>query len=269
MTVFADFEVSAEAGEPVELYVFKYQSTTLFYTTDASDFVSGSQPYANAAISRSEFEDTGDIAKADLTITAPPDFPVSMLFAQYPPSDVVTLTVYRVQRSVPLELKVWWKGRVLNATWQGGNSQLSCSNLYSAMRAAGIRKQFSRLCTHVHYGKQCTLDIAAFTSSCTVESVTGITIVSSDFALSPGLAGGRLDYEISDGVFEFRLIKTHAGDTITITYPIVQLQAAAIVKASQGCDHTRPTCKTKFGNLDNHGGFPDLPQLNPYSTSVF
>lgn len=275
MSTFPDYETSQDSGQPVELYVFRYQATVLYYCTDAQDFFIGPQPYTAMQLSHSDIQDTGDIAKSDITITAPRDFAVAQLFAAYPPSDVVTLTIYRVQRGVPTDPRVYWKGRVMNASWANGNSQLQCNSLFSALRAAGIRKQFSKLCTHVLYGTQCRLIIGSSQSNCTVTSVNagGVSLVSADFALagpSDYLAGGRLDFQISLGVFEYRLIKTHVTDTITIPYPITQLSPGKVVKASAGCDHTRPTCRDKFGNLNNYGGFPDLIQKNPFgSESVF
>ena len=36
-----------------------------------------------------------------------------------------------------------------------------------------------------------------------------------------------------------------------------------------GCDLRRDTCKAKFGNLLNFGGFPDIPGRNPFGgTSI-
>lgn len=275
MSTFADYETSQDAGQPVELYVFRYQATILYYCTDATDFFIGPQPYTATQLSRTDIQDTGDIAKSDITLTAPRDFPIAQLFGVYPPSDVVTLTIYRVQRSVPTDPRVYWKGRVMNASWANGNSQLQCSSMFSAMRGAGVRKQFSKLCTHVLYGTQCRLAITSFQSNCTIGSVNlgGVSLVSADFALagpSGYLAGGRLDFQIAIGVYEYRMIKTHIGDTVTIPYPITQLLPGNVVKASAGCDHTRPTCISKFGNLNNYGGFPDLMQKNPFGTeSVF
>jgi hypothetical protein len=43
----------------------------------------------------------------------------------------------------------------------------------------------------------------------------------------------------------------------------------ALVEIAPGCDLRRDTCKAKFGNLLNFGGFPDIPGRNPFGgTSI-
>ena len=35
-----------------------------------------------------------------------------------------------------------------------------------------------------------------------------------------------------------------------------------------GCDKTRETCSAKFNNHLQHGGFPDIPLVNPFTTEL-
>jgi hypothetical protein len=36
-----------------------------------------------------------------------------------------------------------------------------------------------------------------------------------------------------------------------------------------GCDRTRLTCSLKFGNIANFGGFPWVPQKNPFRVKIY
>jgi len=46
-------------------------------------------------------------------------------------------------------------------------------------------------------------------------------------------------------------------------------EALALVEVAPGCDLRRDTCKSRFGNLLNFGGFPDILGRNPFGgTSI-
>ena len=64
-----------------------------------------------------------------------------------------------------------------------------------------------------------------------------------------------------------RFITAHSGDTVTMARPLASLAGGQTVAIYPGCDHLKETCKNKFNNLDNFGGFPWIPAKNPYSGS--
>ena len=47
------------------------------------------------------------------------------------------------------------------------------------------------------------------------------------------------------------------------------IESGTPVLLTVGCDHSTQTCASRFGNLDNYGGFPAIPSKNPFSTGVF
>ena len=78
-----------------------------------------------------------------------------------------------------------------------------------------------------------------------------------------GAADGSLGY-----------ITGHTGTQITIQrmpYSLItQFEdegAGTAISLYPGCDHTRETCKAKFDNLLNYGGFDWIPAKNPMGGS--
>jgi hypothetical protein len=77
-------------------------------------------------------------------------------------------------------------------------------------------------------------------------------------------------------------ITDHAGATLTLSRPMPDLAAAiatpdldpdtgeplpVLADIAPGCDLRAATCATKFGNLANFGGFPEIPGRNPFGGS--
>ena len=62
-----------------------------------------------------------------------------------------------------------------------------------------------------------------------------------------------------------RLIVASSGGAVTLSAPIPGLTAGDAFDAYPGCDHTLGTCASKFGNQLNFGGFPYIPQKNPFT----
>jgi len=270
---FEAFEVSVESGRPVELYEFSYQGGTFRYTSAETDFTYGAVFTAVPGLSRSSIEDTGDIAKNSLTITAPEDFLIARLFEVYPPSDVIDLVMYRVQRGDPLDGKTFWLGRVLNAQWTTGSSELRCESLFTRLKQPGLRRAYGRNCPHQLYGPDCRVSALTFAETAALNGIDsgGFEILSAVFDAQPDgyFAGGKVEWDAGGGVTERRGIRLHVGDSITLTHPIIGLTAGDTVIAYPGCDKTDATCVSKFSNLPNYGGWPFIPIKNPFSQTVY
>lgn len=272
---YNNYEVSEDEGSPVELYEFSFQGTTYYYTSGESDFNYNTKTYTAESIGRTEIEFTGDLPKNDLTLTVPYNFPIALLFRVAPPSDVVHLIVREIHRAdtIDNEAIVKWRGRVLNARWNEDMTvSLNCENFLTSMRRTGLRRLYQRQCPHILYGNACGLANTSFAISAQLTSGGGVSLQSPTFlALGDDfLAGGYVEWEKSPGVYERRAIRSHTGDTIEITYPIPELTSLDTVTVYPGCDHTLDTCRSKFNNVVNYGGFPYIPQKNPFGgNSVF
>lgn len=267
---FNDYELATQSGQPVELYTFRYGTNRLDYTSSDSAYVYETRAYEPASLQRTAIEETSEISRSDLKITCAHDFEPSRWFDPYPPSEVVTLELRRLHRPDG-DVKLFWIGRVLTCRWVDTSAELSCESLVASMRRPGLRRLYQRGCPHVLYGTGCGVAAASYRHSATLSAVSGTTVTASAFDAQPDgyFAGGYLEWQNGTRL-ERRAIRTHVGTDCVMSHPIPGLPPFATVYAYAGCDHTLATCGTKFANQLRYGGFPYVPQKNPFGqASVF
>jgi uncharacterized phage protein (TIGR02218 family) len=266
-------EESKERGSPFELYEFMVYGRVLRFTTEPQDVENDGKLYTTAPIRRSEFEETGELSRNDITLTTARDFPVSEFFRVSPPSEVILLTIWEVHRHDAMsEAVVVWSGRVLNVTKRGLQATFECQNVFTSLLQPGLRRTYGRMCPHVLYGPSCKAPEEDFKFTADVTDVDGLQIQAGAFAgFDDGrLAGGFLEWEALPGQIEKRGIKAHEGSSIYLTHAIEGLGGGATVTAAPGCAHDPEDCTVFFSNYPNYGGFPDVPTKNPFGTnSIF
>lgn len=269
---FASLETSQDDSIPIELYEFTYQGNTTYYTGADTDVTVGSITYLHTALSCSALNDSGEIGKNNITLTAPDQFPASLLFEAGPPDDIVTLVIKRVQYSAldTMDVTIAWIGRIMTVDWPPLRSEISCESIFTSLRQSGLHRVYSINCVFSLYGAECKADIAAFSISATIDNEVGNLLNSADFATQPDgwWSGGKISWEVSPGKFTRRGIKNHTGSQCEITFAIPNFPNGTVVTLSPGCDHTFPTCGSKFSNQINYGGFPFMVQKNPWGGSA-
>jgi hypothetical protein len=67
---------------------------------------------------------------------------------------------------------------------------------------------------------------------------------------------------------ERRMVTGQSGTSLTLSYPFAGLGVGDTVTLRKGCDHSFATCKAKFSNGERYGGFPIVPDKNPFSSSL-
>lgn len=271
---FTSLEASQSDSEPIELYEFSYLNTTQFFNSGAIPITINSTVYAPTQISRTEITDSGEIGKNQITLTCPDQFPISALFGAGPPDDIVTVTIKRVQAGAldSSNTVIIWLGRILSVNWPPLRSEITCENVFTALRAAGLHRVYTINCPFTLYGEQCGAIIAAFTEVHTIDIQVGNVLTGSTLndQTDGWWAGGKLTWEYSPGLFAKRGIKNHVGTQIEITFALPNFPLGTAVNVSAGCDHTFPTCTSKFGQTLNYGGFPFMTQKNPWgNVSIF
>ncbi len=270
---FAAYETSIQSGAPIELYEFTVGPTVYRYTTAPDDYTYQTKVYKALQITRSDIEESGELSKNELTVTAQRDLEVADLFRVAPPSEVVGLNIYRIHYDDPAqERKLHWTGRVLSASWSGPQTSLTCESIFTSLRRPGLRRNYGRLCPHVLYGAACGLADTSWRSEIVLTASTEGTVTATEIgAQADGWwSGGMIEWESAPGRYERRAIRNHSGQTVTLTHPIPGLAAGETIFIWPGCDHSLTTCGGKFANHLNYGGFPYVPKKNPFgSNSVF
>ncbi len=263
-------ETSTHAGAPIELYEFRRSATYWRYTSAADDQTYLMNTFRAIPIARSSIERTHEIGRASLKVTMPRDIDVAQDFLAAPPSEVTTLTVYRRHRD-DADTVVIWMGRVLNAEWRGSEVEFNCEPVYTSLQRTGLRRMYQRACQHTLYGPQCQVNESSHLLTATVLSVSGFTLQVPAAASYPDghFAGGFAMWHDASGARR-RMITASTGATITLAQSPTGLAAGMTVALYPGCDHTLATCDAKFNNAANYGGFPYMPQLNPFGgTTLF
>jgi uncharacterized phage protein (TIGR02218 family) len=274
---FITRELSAFFGAPVEIFDFIGELGTFRYTSSNNDeIVYNGNTYERIPIKRDKIEFSQDINKSPLNITLSREAELTDLFRDNPPTGVFEIIVRRFHfgdsTADPDNVVTLWQGRIVNIKYlNNGSVVIRGESLQTSMRRALLRRFYQPNCPYVLYGNSCTVDETAYKTDVTLSSVSGITLVSSGFNVdSPQYIGGFI---IFSDPLNFttgrRYIKSHSGDTITIERPSSALEIGTVVEAYPGCTRTMEICRSRFSNLDNYGGFPYMPNINPFGNPIF
>lgn len=256
-------ESSAHDGHPVELYRFALGARRWTFTAGQVAESYQSDAYTPASLKRSSIEQGNEINRAMMEITLSRGNPLAGLFIASPPEGVVSVTVYRYHASDPLrETIVLWKGRVGGARLSGAELILKCEPVATSLKRTGLRARYSLICRHALYSSGCAALKESFRVDGTVSSVSGTTVQIAAAASPPDgyFVAGML--ATNDGQ---RMIIGHAGTQLTLVAPMPALVVGMAVRLYAGCDHATATCRSRFNNLANYGGFPFIPNKNPFS----
>lgn len=257
-------ETSMQLGEPLELYEFNYGMNVYRFTSAQTEVNHNSETWEPAFLRRGSIDFSAEDGRNNLKIDTVRNFTIADLYRIMPPTDVILLTVHRLHAGDG-ESIVAWSGRLLNVEFSGSRAAMICEPITTSLKRTGLRRIYQRQCSHVLYGSACSVNKADFAVPVTLSGVTGVTLGSATFGLYADgfFAGGYIEF-LNDGVIERRFITAHSGTQITINMPLLALAGGDSITAYAGCDHTMPTCKNTFNNLNNFGGFPYTPQKNPF-----
>lgn len=264
---YSTYENSLDSGTPIELYEFVQGSNRWNYISGADSIVRLGQTYTPMPVSRDRIKQTSDIFKDSLKLSFPRDDPFASQFLGFAPEDVTTVTVLRGHVGDPdNEFIVYWKGRVVGAKASGNEINVECESVFTSIKRPGLRARFEYGCRRTLYLKGCNVNRELYKHEGEVLSIAnGLVVAVGGAALQPAgfYTGGML--VAPDGTPRF--ITAHSGDQVTMARPLPGLVGGMTVALYPGCDHLLGTCKNKFNNLDNFGGFPFIPGRNPFDGS--
>lgn len=260
-------ENSLQAGEPIELYQFTYGNNIYRFTSAQTAVSAVGHTWQPAYLKRSSLDYSAEKSRSNLKIDTNRQFEIADLYRIMPPSDVVLLTVFRLHAGDG-DYAIIWSGRVMGVDFAGSTATMTCEPITTSLKRTGLRRLYQRTCPHVLYGSACKVNKASFMLTATLTTVYGTALGCSAFGLYSDrfFAGGYIEFEYN-GVVERRFITDHTLTQITINVPLIGLESGSSVRVYAGCDHTKQTCSDKFNNLLNYGGFPYIPQKNPFGNN--
>lgn len=257
-------EESLQSGEPIELYQFTFGTNIYRCTSAKNEITMLGHVWQPEPLKRDSIDFSAEKGRNNLKIESSRQFTIADLYRIMPPSDVILLTLYRFHLG-DSEAIVIWSGRLLNVEFESSRATLVCEPITTSLKRTGLRRLYQRQCPHLLYGDSCRVNKASFAVPATLSAVNGTTINSAAFGLYANgyFAGGFIEFNYN-GVTERRFITEHTGTQIVINIPLLGLAASSSITAFAGCDHAKDTCHNKFNNLNNYGGFPYIPQKNPF-----
>lgn len=256
--------------QEVELYAFASSSAQFFLTPHEFDVDLDGNRYQSLAIERNELALGAEAAKSALELKLPPNGElVRHLLASALSGDTTSVTL-RIGRKSEWGDDWWlsgtrWMGRVLGVEVADDQARIRCESAQVSLKRIGLRRLYSRKCSHVLYSAAC--GAAPISANAFVSEVNGRNVDLDGGvpgSVSGGLAGGWL--QTPDGVRH--MIVAEWADGVELLAPVA-IVSGTEVQLTVGCDHSTATCAARFNNLDNYGGFPAIPNKNPFSTGVF
>lgn len=262
-------DTSYTAGKPVEMYKIEQGSSFRYFTTHAKPVSIVNQVYTPKNIVRDEVETSDDSFKGGLTLTLPrtDPFAVELIGQSLEIPMVVTLFRGHLDGTSATNVSVYWKGRVVTTKAQNNEVKIDCESVFTSLKRAGLRARYEKTCRHEVFDGGCKLNEANYRKVATISSINVMDVVLSGEAANIGYyTGGMIIFP--DG--STRLILKHETQgKITMSRPHPGGQPGQRVTLLPGCDHSIATCKAKFNNYINYGGWPYIPIKNPFGGSSF
>lgn len=274
-------EASLESGQPLYFYEFATSTDTYRFTDSPEDITSQGQLWFSLAITHSEVKSSSEVSKNSLKISflmATEAFQAQ--FIGWSPDKLMTFTLFRGHVG-EAEVLTYWKGRLSAVQLDDDTVTITCESIFTSLKRAGVSPRFQRNCRHNLYSTKCGIVREDYALVSLVSSI-------SELVLTVDEASTESDGYFTGGYIQFgdgtsRQIIAHAGDQITINRASRILSetftssgygngyglhmGGFYVTLYPGCDRTLATCKDKFNNLLNQGGFKWIPNKNPFGGS--
>jgi len=265
------FEAQEEGmGYPIELYEFKLGVTQEYhFTSHDAEIIFQSNTYIPQQIERDKIEQNTEIERSEMKIDIQRDSAVLEGFVGFPPTEIMTLTIFRKHLNDGAdEFVVVWKGRVLTIEWSGSQAKIACEPVFTSLKRPGLRRKYSAQCPHIHYGAECKVNNLAFQVIGVVSAFSGVTITAPEWAATAAdfYNGGYLVFNSVN--FRTILEDDGAGQLTIVTPFATDLIVGSSVEAFPGCNHDLLDCKVRYDNVLNYGGFPYGSPSNPFGGTI-
>jgi hypothetical protein len=221
-----------------------------------------------------------EMNRQNINLTLPFDNELSQLYFRDVPDVVASVTLFRFEQeseSSEPEVLVYWKGRLAGFRATNQEVVFNCESVFTSMRRTGNRARYSVQCRHALYGEGCGVDKEDFGIPATVVSINNLD-VNITFGTPPSTSNLEVDANgdpiitgqyFVGGMMRFGDVYRHIvnqGDGfVRLWREMPDLEVGSVVTVYPGCQRDLATCKERFSNTENFGGFPWLPTRNPFS----
>lgn len=287
------FETS-ETGlfaQPIEYLTFKNGSSLWYYTNSNQQETIGARTFEPIAYTRNEPVFSKDSADGQIKFKIPSALPIVEFYETLPSSSISSVTIERVNRNDPdLGVQIFWKGQVASVQREGDFATILGVPL-TALSAQIPRYTYSGLCNWFLFQDRCGLTredwrhqgtVLTIGTPATVITVDGLETQAQALAGSVSPAFGAVSPPALENYWQGGYAENDDGEKraiyesnvdgvpnrIRVLQPFRNLSVSDNLTVYAGCDRTRATCASKFNNHLKHGGFPDIPIVNPFTTEL-
>lgn len=237
-----------------ELYEFKVGSEEYLYASSEIDITFNNKVYQRSDITRSDI--VNELENQSASISMSWDTEPAPKYRVTNPSSTVLVTIRKENGLIV------FIGRVSSCSFNEGVASMKLSSMSGILKTKIPSRTYSADCSFELFEEGCEVrkidyQVSLLPSNTTVSN---LTIKSPTIALKEDTyyAGGYAQVGNS-----YSTILTHKGDTITLMYPLQLYTASSTIYIYAGCNKARATCKKKFNNEKNFGGYPFVPSKNP------
>ena len=263
------FQTSQYGGEPMTLFRFASGSSRVWLlTSERQPVLRGSETYVPEAIRHGSFEQTVGESPRSFDITVPSSTDIAQQFKAFLPAQPISVIVYSRHRPDAEYVPVFIGECSSGSTDTDGITTITCEPIGYKLSRNIPWPRYCSQCNWAVYSLGCGVSREAFKTVANVTSANGFEISAAAFdAFENGWFNAG--FVVRDLTGETRWVVAHIDATLTLVSPFPDFGLGESVTAYAGCDGLESTCSSKFNNLPNHAGFPDVPTKNPYRDNVF
>lgn len=257
----------AATRKPAELYRIwrpgATGTTEWCYTSGDVTVTHDSKSYVPAPITRGQITQDADLKVTQVSVTVDFLSPAFTAFMVNWPVELVWVEIKKTFRNNPGEGQVIFLGQVSQVSIQGRKAQALCVGFEYFLKQKMPIVRYQLQCNwRLRYG-QCGYNPDIY-------KVDAVITVDWDptHLVSDTFAGYPEHYFMWGWVKwgDYRRPVTYSTPTtkvVVMRYPIPGLTTGQTVTVYAGCDRSMDSCKNRFNNIMNFGGFPYIPFNNP------
>ena len=262
-------DISRHSGEPIEFYRIDGPTSALSYylTNYHEDILHGPLLYRAVPTARSNVKIEPGNANHEVELELPAGHDFALQYAWNLCPQGADFRIFR-KHTPTGTARTYWQGIITGVAIEGGVCKLRSQSIFSwalSKEVPGV--YYQNLCNHVLFDVRCQVVRASFDLATTITEISGrnLLIGSLGGQATNWFKGGEMVRD-SDG--ERRLIvnsQTLTGPTryfVVLNRAFRSLSVSDAVTLYAGCDHTIGTCRDKFSNAINFGGFPYITGKN-------
>lgn len=271
---YATFEVLG--SEPIELIKIDYGTTHWYWTSSEQSIVKGADTYVPTPVITGRISSDDEAQTNYIELEVEVTNPVAALFVNNQPSQTISVTIFRKQRS-DAEFVTVFAGIINNCIFEDEKARLVCSPMQDVVKRKIAALLYQPTCNNRLFDNRCQVVKATWTFNYNIlafpsQPVAGGQTITLEAAAGTFFTGSKLTW-LKGGTAQFgtqrQMITDHSGASITLIDQLDGVIVGSTLTLYAGCDKLNTTCRDKFSNLPRFQGFPNVPINNPFDQGLY